>query len=78
VTIEIIGFFIWVSGNTKPYRDILKEHKFKWHSKKLNWYLAPAWYVKMNRSKDYSMADIRTMYGYQEVETESQIKLTSA
>jgi DnaJ-class molecular chaperone len=25
ITIEIIGCFIWVTGNTKPYKDQLKE-----------------------------------------------------
>ena len=34
IDIEIIGCFIWVSGNTKPHKERLKELKFKWHSKR--------------------------------------------
>jgi curved DNA-binding protein CbpA len=74
ITIEIIGRFIWVEGNTKPYKDQLKEMKFRWHSKKVRWYLAPEDYVKRSR-KDYSMDDLREMYGSQEVETRSANKL---
>jgi len=75
VQIEIIGQFIWVSGDTKPYRDILKEQGFKWHSQKHNWYLAPTWYVKFNRKRKFSMDDIRNMWGTQDVETQPMDKL---
>ena len=34
ITIEIIGCFIWVTGDTKPYKDMLKSLKFFWHSTK--------------------------------------------
>ena len=34
IVIEIIGCFVWVSGNTKHHKERLKELKFKWHSKK--------------------------------------------
>ena len=63
-TAEIIGLFIWVSGNTKPYKEQLKALGFKWHSKKACWYKAPAGYVKYNK-KQYSMDEVRDMYGVQ-------------
>jgi len=34
ITIEIIGCFVWVTGDTKPYKEQLKTLKFRWHSKK--------------------------------------------
>jgi len=34
IVIEIIGCFIWVTGNTKPNKDKLKSLGFQWHSKK--------------------------------------------
>ena len=34
VEIEIIGCFIWLSGNTKEHKEAIKELGFKWHSKK--------------------------------------------
>ena len=62
IVIEVIGCFVWVTGNTKTYKDQLKALKFKWHSKKSAWYLAPDDY--RNRShKNYDLEEIRTMYG---------------
>ena len=75
IIIEIIGSFIWVSGNTKPYKDQLKEMNFRWSSNKLSWYLPPDGYKKRNR-KNYSMDDIREMYGSQEIEKQPYNKVT--
>ena len=38
ITIEICGTFIWISGNSYPYRKELKEIGFKWASQKKQWY----------------------------------------
>jgi len=62
IVIEIIGCFVWVTGNTKPYREQLKALKFQWHSKKIAWYLKPDDYAKQSR-KDYDLDEIRAMYG---------------
>ena len=62
IVIEIIGCFVWVTGNTKTYKDKLKELRFQWHSKKIAWYLKPEDYKKRSR-KDYSFDEIREMYG---------------
>ena len=68
ITIEIIGSFIWVSANTKPYKEKLKEMGFKWSAQKLSWYLAPKDYKRKSR-KVYDLNEIREMFGSQEVET---------
>ena len=62
IIIEVIGCFVWVSGETKPYKEKLKELKFRWHSKKLCWYLKPDDYRRRSH-KDYDMDEIRSMYG---------------
>jgi len=62
ITIEVIGCFVWVTGNTKPYKEQLKSLKFQWHTKKIAWYLKPEDYKKRSR-KDYDLDTIRTMYG---------------
>jgi DnaJ-class molecular chaperone len=62
IIIEIIGCFVWLTGNTKPYKETLKELKFQWHSKKTAWYLKPEDYRKRSR-KDYDLDEIRAMYG---------------
>jgi len=74
VIIEIIGSFIWVSGNSKPYREKLKDMNFRWSPNKSAWYLSPEGYKKHSH-KDYSMNDIREMYGSQEVKTKPFMKI---
>lgn len=62
IIIEIIGCFVWVTGDTKPSKDKLKVLGFQWHSKKYAWYFAPENYRKRSR-RDYDLDEIRTMYG---------------
>jgi len=62
IIIEIIGCFVWVTGNTKPYKDDLKELKFRWHSKKTAWYLKPDDY-KRRSFRNYELDELRNMYG---------------
>ena len=62
ITVEVIGCFVWVTGNTRPHREQLKALKFQWHSKKIAWYLAPEDYRKRSR-KDYALDEIRGIYG---------------
>jgi len=62
IVIEIIGCFVWVTGNTKAYKEKLKELKLQWHSKKFAWYLKPEDYRKRSH-KDYELDEIRAMYG---------------
>lgn len=68
VHIEIIGSFVWVTGDTKPHKEALKELGFKWHSKKLCWYKSPEGYRRSGK-KQYSMDEIKEMYGVQYSDT---------
>lgn len=64
INIEICGSWVWVSGNTKIYKDELKQAGFFWASKKLMWY----WHTpeqKTGRHKTWSMDKIREKYGSQ-------------
>lgn len=62
IEIEVIGCFIWVSGDTKPHKDKLKSLGMKWHYKKRMWYLSPEGYRRFGK-KSYSIDEIRQMYG---------------
>ena len=62
IVIKIIGCFVWVTGNTRPYKEKLKELKFQWHSKKIAWYLKPEDYIKRSH-KTFELDEIRAMYG---------------
>lgn len=68
ITIEIIGSFLWIGKNTKPYKEELKRMGFKYSAHKTSWYLAPQDY-KRHSKKIYNLDEIRTMFGSQEVET---------
>lgn len=62
VEIEVIGCFIWLSGNTREHKDEINAMGFKWHSKKKMWYKAPDDYRRRGK-KQYSIEEIRDMYG---------------
>lgn len=40
VEIELVGSWIWLSGNTYQFKDIIKEAGFKWAAKRKRWYFA--------------------------------------
>ncbi len=60
IVIEIVGSWIWVSGNTKPVKDTIKENGFKWAARKKMWYYSEGKPVK---SRGQSMDKIRETYG---------------
>lgn len=70
--VELIGSWIWVSGNTKEYKDQLKELHFRWSSKKAAWYFHEGEYHKKN-GKVYDLNHIREMYGTTQYENEQKV-----
>jgi len=62
ITIELVGYWIWVTGNTYPSRAILKGAGFLFASKKQAWYFRTAEY-KVNKSSGKSLDEIRNKYG---------------
>ena len=75
IVIEVIGCFVWVTGNTKPYKEIFKSLRFQWHTKKVAWYLKPEDYNRRSH-KDYSFDEIRAMYGTSgQMNSEGRLKL---
>ena len=74
IEIEIVGAWLWVSGNTYSYKKELKEIGFKWASQKKQWYFHTDQYRKKSH-KSLSMDDIRNYYGSTKVQTDSRILL---
>ncbi len=64
VVIEICGWFIYLSGNTKPYSKQFKLLGYRWNPAKQMWYKAPEWWKK-TYNKTWSMEEIRNAYGSQ-------------
>lgn len=73
VKIEIIGTWIWVSENTRPYKDQLKEMNFHWSAKKQAWSYHSEPFKK--RGKTHTMDEIRNLYGTTEIKTQSRVRL---
>lgn len=62
VIIEICGNWIWLSGETRAYKDQIKALGFFWAGKKAKWYYRPAEH-KSRRHKAWDMDEIRNKYG---------------
>lgn len=67
VEVEICGKWIWVSGDTKPHKETLKQLKFKWAHKKQAWYYHAEPYRKKSHV-DFTLEEIRDMFGSQKYE----------
>ena len=62
IIIEITGRWIWVTGETKQYKDYFKEIGFWWARKKCAWYWRPA-DEKKRRHRPVPLDRIRARYG---------------
>jgi len=63
LVIEVCGLWVWVTGNTKIHKDILKEQGFKWAKNKGSWFYRPNTAKSRNRYKPWDMEQIREAYG---------------
>ena len=73
VQIDIVGSWVWLTGDTFTHKDTIKGLGFKWASKKKAWY----WHTddyKCRRS-NMSLDEIKNKYGCQSVKTVSQLRL---
>ena len=77
IDIELVGAWIWLSGNTYSCRKELKEFGFKWASQKKMWYWHSEAFKKRSR-KTLSMDDIRNYYGSTEVKNANKMALMQA
>ena len=73
IIIEVVGSWIWLSGETRAIKEVLKELKFKWASKKKQWYYGE---MKGRNPKQKSMDDIKAKYGCQTVKSKVSKKVT--
>ena len=62
ITIELVGSWIWVTGNTRLHKDRLKAAGFYWASKKFAWYYRSEDKKRRTNSK-LSLDEIKCKYG---------------
>ena len=68
IVIEIIGNWLWVTGNTFIVRDTLKAEGFKFSHAKACWYFHKGDYFKKS-GVILSLDEMRALWGQQKVET---------
>lgn len=71
IEVEICGSWIWVSGDTRTHKDILKELGFKWAHKKKAWYYHKDKFRKKSH-EELTMDEIRDMFGSKKYEQEQE------
>ena len=76
IFIEICGNWLWVTGDTKPVKDVLKENELKFSGKKLAWYWHSGNYRKKSK-RQLSLDEIRDLYGSDKIQKDdTQLQLT--
>jgi hypothetical protein len=75
--IEICGSWVWLHGDTKPHKEVIKDAGFMWAPKKVLWYYRPADYKSKGRGK-FTMDEIRTKHGSEKVTVRERTKLRAA
>ena len=74
IKIEICGYWMWVTGETYPYRSELKNAGLFYARKKVAWYWKPADKNSLGRGKA-SLEYIRKKYGSKSLETTKAEKI---
>lgn len=72
VKILLVGYWLWIEGNTREYRTELKQAKCVWHGKRKMWY----WHGKSYKHR-YSNNDfgwIKFIYGCKEFDQTEEDK----
>lgn len=75
VRIEIIGSWIWLTGNTKVYKEEIKVLGFFWSKNKAAWYYTGE-EQKSKRRGHYDMNQLREKWGSVEIEREETRKIS--
>jgi hypothetical protein len=64
----LIGTWLWITGDTKPYKENLKSLGCRWHSKRGCWYYATEGQRKFSRRSNASLTELAGKYGVTKVE----------
>lgn len=63
IIFEVIGNWVWISGDTRTHKDSLKAIGCKWASQKKQWFYRPEEHKSRGNRKEHTMDEIREMYG---------------
>lgn len=60
--VELLGTWIWITGDTRQYSEQFKALAFRWSPKKQAWYFHAEPYKRRSRH-DYTLDEIRARHG---------------
>ncbi|MGP8215318.1 MAG: J domain-containing protein [Bacteroidia bacterium] len=75
--IELVGAWLWVTGNTYEHRATLKAAGFIFAHKKVAWYFRTDEYKTHNRHS-MSLQEIKNKYGVQSIQSNNQQRFIAA
>lgn len=73
IKIEIVGSWLWVTGNTYPNRSALRNLKFQFSKPKKAWYYHKEQYHKTSK-KSFTLEELRNFYGSETVATNEEVR----
>ena len=73
ISIEVCGSWLWITGDTRAVKDILKTYGCKYASRKQAWFYCPE-STQKRTSYGWTMDKIRSSYGSQEVEKRESMR----
>ncbi len=74
LNLEVCGNWLWIDGDTKPHKEIIKSVGCKWHRKKVKWSYHPADWSSCSRGS-WDMDKIRSVHGSQNVHGKARPQL---
>lgn len=74
IYIEICGSWLWITGNTKEHKEILKNLKFRYAHKKQAWYYHTEPYRKKSK-RELTLDEIRDMFGSEKYQSKQEKEL---
>ena len=77
LTIDLVGAWIWVTGNTYQHKETLKTNGFRWASRKKAWYWHRAEDSSNNR-REMSLDEIKSLHGCETFRASSRKRLATA
>jgi hypothetical protein len=76
LNIELVGTWIWVTGETRKHKEALKAALFMYASKKVAWYFRTSEY-KVHNLIPMTLEEIRAKYGSEKVNSKAEEKKSS-
>ncbi len=74
IEINLVGAWIWLDGNTYPYKEDLKKIGFRWSKNRKKWYWNNGEYIGRGNRK-ISFSQIENKYGSTKFKTQNKVLL---